>query len=51
MFKKFPKKTSEKRTTSLQGTSGPSPMCPLLGGFTVCLIILRLVFNTKFAIL
>ena len=28
-------KTSEKRTTSLQGTNGPSPMCPLFGGFTV----------------
>ena len=28
-------KTSEKRTTSLQGTTGPSPMCPLFGGFTV----------------
>ena len=28
-------KTSEKRITSLQGTNGPSPMCPLFGGFTV----------------
>ena len=26
---------SEKRTTSLQGTNGPSPKCPLFGGFTV----------------
>ena len=29
------KTTSEKRTSSLQGTNGPSPMCPLFGGFTV----------------
>ena len=29
-------KTSKKRTTSLQGTNGPSPKCPLFGGFTVC---------------
>ena len=28
-------KTSEKRTTSLQGTTGLSPMCPLFRGFTV----------------
>ena len=29
------KKTSEKRPTSLQGTNGLSPMCPLLGAFAV----------------
>ena len=26
-------KTSEKRISFLQGTNGPSQMCPLLGGF------------------
>ena len=37
MHKKSPElnKTSEKRTTSLERTNGPSPMCPLFGGFTV----------------
>ena len=25
--------------TSLQGTNGPSPMCPLFGGFTVKLFL------------
>ena len=38
LFKPFLKglnKSSEKRTTSLQGTNGPSPKCPLFGGFTV----------------
>ena len=34
-YKIFQKKVSEKRTTSLQVTNGPSPMCPLFGGFTV----------------
>ena len=34
-FKTFQKKTSEKGTTSLQGTNGPSPMCTLFEGFTV----------------
>ena len=33
--KQFLNKTSKKRTTSLQGTNGPSPKCPLFGGFTV----------------
>ena len=34
-FRTVQQKTSEKRTTSLQGTNVPSPMCPLFGGFIV----------------
>ena len=30
--------TSENRTTSLQGTKGPSTTCPLFRGFTVILV-------------
>ena len=37
----FQWKTSEKRTTSLQGTTGLSPMCPLFGGFTVFIHLLE----------
>ena len=33
----FKNKPTEKRTTSLQGTSDPFPMCPLFRGFTVVL--------------
>jgi hypothetical protein len=27
----------QKRTTSLEGTKGPSPYCPFFGGFTVAI--------------
>ena len=33
---------SERRTTSLQGTNGPSPMCPLFGGFTLNLCVISI---------
>ena len=45
---KFPiglKKTSEKRTTSLQGTIGLSPICPLFGGFTVLPPTLKFMYS------
>ena len=35
MFEGYSSITSKKRTTSEQRTNGPSPKCPLFGGFTV----------------
>ena len=34
--------TSEKGTTSLQETNGPSSMCPLFGSFTVAIKLTNL---------
>ena len=39
------KETSEKRTSSLQGTNGLSPMCVLFGGFTVYQLLVQRVEN------